>query len=129
MKKQLLIIDDDIGIRSLLEFYLKKYYEVTVKSNGLEALLWLETGNIPDIIIVDINMPELGGYEFVRLIRGSGFFRDIPLMVLSGLTDDKVKMRCFAEGANLYMTKPFNPDMLLINLRTLINGEDEYYYA
>ncbi len=122
MKEHILIIDDDMGIRSLLEFYLSRFYSVTTKSNGLEAMLWLENGNIPDLILVDINMPEIGGYEFLKLVRSSGFFQDIPVVILTGLLDDEVKSKCIQHGVDGFFTKPFNPNHLLTQINTLLHA-------
>lgn len=121
MRERILVIDDDIGIRSLLELYLNRFYAVTSKSNGLEAMLWLENGNIPDLIIVDINMPEIGGYEFLKLIRSSGFFQDIPVIILTGLDEWDIKEKCFQQGVNAFVTKPFNPSHLLSQIGSLLN--------
>lgn len=121
MREHILIVDDDFGIRTLLEFYLGRYYKVTSKSNGLEAMMWLENGNTPDLIIVDINMPEIGGYEFLKLVRSSGFFQDIPVIILTGLDDEDVKQKCLQQGSNGFVTKPFNPNRLLSHISTLLD--------
>lgn len=123
MREHILVVDDDLGIRTLLEFYLGRYYTVTSKSNGLEAMLWLENGNIPDLIIADINMPEIGGYEFLKLVRSSGFFQEIPVIILTGLDDAEVKEKCFQQGGNDFMTKPFNPNRLLSQIDLLLNSK------
>lgn len=121
MREHILIVDDDFGIRTLLEFYLGRYYKVTSKSNGLEAMMWLENGNTPDLIIVDINMPEIGGYEFLKLVRSSGFFQDIPVIILTGLDDEDVKQKCLQQGSNGFVTKPFNPNRLLSHISTILD--------
>lgn len=121
MKGHILIIDDDLGIRSLLQFYLGRYYNVTSKANGLEAMLWLEKGNFPDLIIVDVNMPEIGGYEFLKLVHSSGFFQDIPIVVLTGLNELEIKEKFCREGVNGFMTKPFNPNILLNEVNCLLS--------
>ncbi len=66
MKKQILAVDDDSSIRELLEFLLRNNYNVITKKDGMEAMMWLSEGNIPDLIITDIDMPRLNGYEFFR---------------------------------------------------------------
>ncbi len=122
MKKHILIIDDDLGIRSLLQFYLGRHYTVTAKANGLQAMLWLEKGNFPSLIIVDVNMPELGGYEFLKLIRSSGFFQDIPTVILTGSDEGDTRENFYKEGANGFMTKPFNPNVLLSQVDSLLHA-------
>ncbi|MCF8235771.1 MAG: response regulator [Bacteroidales bacterium] len=85
MKKKILVIDDELSIRMLLENFLKKDYDVVTKNDGMEALKWMEDGNIPDLVVADIQMPNLDGYEFIKNIRASGYFKDIPLIMLSGI--------------------------------------------
>jgi DNA-binding response OmpR family regulator len=120
MKKKILVIDDERTIRVLLENFLKEYI-VTTKNDGLEGLSWLQEGNMPDLIIADIQMPNLDGYEFVKQLRASGFFKDIPLIVLSGIESTAEKVKCLKLGANDYIVKPFNPEELLIRIELLIS--------
>ena len=120
MKKKILVIDDERTIRVLLENFLKEYI-VTTKNDGLEGLSWLQEGNMPDLIVADIQMPNIDGYEFVKQIRASGFFRDIPLIVLSGLESSTEKVKCLKLGANDYLVKPFNPEELALRIELLIS--------
>jgi DNA-binding response OmpR family regulator len=112
MKKTLLALDDEISILKILDFYFGKSYNVIAKQNGKDALEWMQQGVIPDIIIADINMPELNGVEFIRQIRASGFFKDVPLIMLSGNESSADKIKCLKAGADDYMIKPFNPEEL-----------------
>lgn len=121
MKEHILIIDDDLGIRALLQFYLSKHYHVTTKANGLEAMLWLEKGNFPDMILVDANMPKVDGYDFLKLVRSSGFFQSIPVLVLTGSCEIDVREKFYQAGANGFMTKPFNPSKLLQEVMLLLS--------
>jgi CheY-like chemotaxis protein len=84
VKKRILLVDDEVAILKLLEFILKKDYDLVVKNNGFDALTWLDNGNMPDLIISDMEMPYFDGADFVRSLKVSGYFRDIPLIVLSG---------------------------------------------
>jgi len=120
MKKKILVIDDERTIRVLLENFLKDYI-VTTKNDGLEGLSWLQEGNMPDLIVADIQMPNLDGYEFVKQLRASGFFKEIPLIVLSGIESTAEKVKCLKLGANDYIVKPFNPEELLIRIELLIS--------
>ena len=114
------MIDDERTIRVLLENFLKEYI-VTTKNDGLEGLSWLQEGNMPDLIVADIQMPNIDGYEFVKQIRASGFFRDIPLIVLSGLESSTEKVKCLKLGANDYLVKPFNPEELSLRIELFIS--------
>jgi len=112
MKKTLLALDDEISILKILDFYFGKTYNVVAKQNGKEALEWMQQGVIPDVIVADINMPELNGIEFIKQIRSSGFFKDIPLIMSSGNEGSAEKIKCLKSGADDYLIKPFNPEEL-----------------
>ncbi len=121
MKKKILVIDDELSIRMLLENFLKKTYNVVTKSDGMEGLAWLEEGNIPDLIVADIQMPNLDGYEFVKNLRSSGYFKHIPIVMLSGIESSTEKIKCLKLGADDYIVKPFNPEELAIRIELLIS--------
>ncbi len=121
MKKKILVIDDELSIRMLLENFLKKTYTVVTKNDGMEGLGWLEEGNIPDLIVADIQMPNLDGYEFVKNLRASGYFRHIPIIMLSGIESSSEKIKCLKLGADDYIVKPFNPEELAIRIELLIS--------
>ena len=112
MVKKLLAVDDEKSILMILNHVFGKKYEVIQKTNAKEALEWMQQGNIPDVIIADMNMPEISGYEFIHQIRSSGFFRDAPLVMLSGNESTADKIKCLKAGADDYMVKPFNPEEL-----------------
>ncbi len=120
MKKQILAVDDDSSIRELLEFLLRSDYDVITKKDGMEAMMWLSEGNLPDLIITDVDMPRLNGYEFFKNVRRSGFYRDIPIMVLSGLENSKLIITCLQQGADDYILKPFNPESLYAKIERVL---------
>ena len=91
---KILVIEDHDSIRILLGNFLSKNFNVFTKENGFEALLWLGNGNIPDFIILDLDMPRMGGLEFLKNIRGSGFYRNIPVIVVSGEESLTLKSQC-----------------------------------
>lgn len=111
MNKSILIIDDEINIGLLLENFLSSSYLVTFKNEGKDALLWLEN-NIPDLVICDIQMPGLNGYEILTSIRSRGFTVHTPVIMLSANSESKEKIKCYQLGAQDYLTKPFNPEEL-----------------
>ena len=125
--RKMLIADDDLGMRMLLENFFSEKFVVTVKENGLEALKWMQKGNVPDFIIVDIVMPELDGYEFIKNVRSSGYFKRVPIIMLSGLENSKEKIKCLKLGADDYMIKPFNPEELSVRVENIINRMSDFY--
>ena len=109
MRHKILIIDDEQTIRLLLENFLSKNYDVIAKKDGTEALLWLE-GNLPDLIIYDLQMPNMNGYEFIKEVRQRGFTKHTPIMMLSAngeRSEDRIK--CYQLGAQDFLAKPFSP--------------------
>ncbi len=111
MKHKILIVDDEKSIRILLENFLAKEHDVVAKSDGSEALDWLE-GNIPDLIICDIQMPNMDGYEFVEHVRERGYTKHTPIIMLSGAESSKERIKCYKLGAQDFLVKPFNPEEL-----------------
>lgn len=112
--KRILAIDDEQSIRLILETTLKKKYEVVTKNDGEEGYYWMiKEKNMPDLIICDIQMPNLDGYNFLKRIRNSGFFGDIPIIMLSGEEQSKERVKCYQLMAQDYLTKPFNPVELI----------------
>ncbi len=111
MKHKILIIDDEPSIRLLLENFLSKTYDVIVKSDGMDALEWLE-GNLPDLIICDIQMKNLDGYSFLEKLRHRGYTKHTPVIMLSGVESSKERIKCYQLGAQDFLSKPFNPEEL-----------------
>ena len=121
VKKKILLVDDEIAILKLLEFILKKDYELVIKNNGFDALTWLDNGNIPDLIISDMEMPYFNGADFVRSLKVSGYFRNVPVIVLSGSeTLENIKTKIPYE-INGLMSKPFNPGILKDKIKFILN--------
>jgi len=111
MKHKILIIDDERSIRLLLENFLAKDYQTISKTDGMEALEWLE-GNLPDLIICDIQMPNMDGYQFLEKVRERGYTKHTPVLMLSGAESSKERIKCYKLGAQDFLVKPFNPEEL-----------------
>lgn len=121
IRKRILLVDDEIAILKLLEFILKKDYELIIKDNGFDALTWLDSGNIPDLIISDMEMPYFDGADFVRSLKTSGYFREVPVIVLSGSDSlENIKTR-IPYPINELISKPFNPSILKDKIKIILN--------
>lgn len=118
---KLLVIDDKETLSELVAQFLGKTFDVTTKTNGMEALAWLQQSNMPDLIITDLQMPKMGGLEFIENVKQSGFFSEIPVMVLSCKSGSKDRIECLKAGAVDYMVKPFNPEELLIRIENILH--------
>lgn len=111
--KKILIIEDDEPLCWLLDRILKGKFEVTILQNGLDALAWLSSNNLPELIISDLHMPSLDGIELLENIQTSGILRNIPVIILSGSEDAEKRKKCLALGASSYIIKPFEPQLLI----------------
>ncbi|HTH55937.1 MAG TPA: response regulator [Cyclobacteriaceae bacterium] len=113
MKKQILVIDDDMAMRCLLQNMLSEKYDVSCADNGLEACYRLSADNIPDLIISDMCMPEMDGLELLKALGASGLYKNIPVIILSTLEDNHTRERCLGHGAIAYLSKPFEAQELM----------------
>jgi DNA-binding response OmpR family regulator len=95
-------------------------------SNGMDALFYLQSGNLPDVIICDVEMPVLNGFDFIRRIRESGYFDEVLLIMLSGKEESADKIKCFEMGADDYVLKPFNPRELIARIKRRLESREIY---
>ena len=109
-KTNILILEDHDSVRLLLGTTFRgEQYHVVTKKDGIEGMAWLAAGNIPNMIILDINMPRLNGLDFMRQINRSGLYKDIPVIMLTANDDEDDIIEAFALGIQNYVQKPFNP--------------------
>lgn len=120
MRKQILVVDDEISILKLLNFVLSKEYDLIIKNSGVEAINWLEQGNDPDLIISDLQMPYFDGSLFVRNLKISGYYRDTPVILLSGAEDLKDRVNNMPFKVEGILEKPFNPATLKTMIKDLV---------
>ncbi|MDP4114976.1 MAG: response regulator [Bacteroidota bacterium] len=121
MKKVILIADDSATIRKFVSVALKlKGFDIISVSDGMEALEKLPTENI-NLIITDLNMPNMDGFELIKSIRSSSDFKEIPIIILSSLSkNEEIEMgiKC---GANAYLVKPFDQKRILYEVSKFLN--------
>lgn len=117
MKKTILIVEDENDIVELLKLYLEsENYKVLTSSNGLECLEILKTNSV-DMIIADIMMPKMNGYELIKEIRNKDL--KIPIIIISAKNMDNDKIVGLNIGADAYITKPFNPLEVIAQVKAL----------
>jgi DNA-binding response OmpR family regulator len=132
MKKEILAIDDSKAIRFLLQTVLSKEYQVITMPDGCSAMYWLSRKNLPDLIIVDPQLPDMDNWELVQHLSSSGIYGDIPIFALSGLDIDETRIKCLEYGVSEYFLKPFNPLDLLGSINNLMKKQPvskEYFKA
>lgn len=120
-KNKILLVDDEPGVRESVQAYLEygDDLEVQVAGNANEAYKLLEK-ETPDLIISDIMMPEIDGYQFLQTIRQDSRFQDLPVVFLTarGMTGDRIEG--YNAGCDAYLPKPFEPDELEAIVRNLL---------
>jgi len=112
VKKQILIIDDEITILKLLSFVLSSAYDLTIKTSGVDALTWLEEGHSPALILSDLEMPYFDGSSFIYNLKISGFYRNTPIIILSGASNLQERVAQMPFKVDAFVPKPFNPTQL-----------------
>jgi two-component system, chemotaxis family, chemotaxis protein CheY len=119
MGKKILAVDDSSSIRKMVEFALKsKGFKVTTAEDGQEAYEFLAK-ELPDAIILDINMPRMDGFEFLRKIKADDAYSALPVMMLTTEGQDKDRERAQSLGAGHYIVKPFKPSELIAAVEKL----------
>jgi len=120
MKKSIVIAEDNPHMRFLLQEFLKEDYNVTAFDNGSQMLSWLQSGNLADVVIADINMPQMNGWEVLCNLKASAFFKDIPVVILSATEKSQERIRFLSNGAEDFLMKPFNPQELNLRISNII---------
>lgn len=121
MKKIILVADDSPTIRKFVSFSLAaEGYKIVTASDGMDALEKLPKEKF-DLIITDLNMPNLDGFELVKSVRDTAEYKDIPIIILSSLDSEQDLTRGLEMGANAYLNKPFNPQRILYEVSKFLN--------
>jgi two-component system chemotaxis response regulator CheY len=120
MAKTILIVDDSASMRQLISFTIKDAgYDAVVAENGKDAL-GKTAGVKIDMVITDLNMPEMDGITFIRSLRDRSEFRYVPIIMLTTEAQDAKKQEGRAAGASGWIVKPFSPEKLLDVVRKFI---------
>ncbi len=109
----ILIVEDQIAMRYLLETFLGRTYEVVSCRDGLEAFSWLAVGNVPALVVLDLAMPRLDGMTFLTQLRSSGWYREVPVIVVSADGAEMDAQQCAQLNVADVLVKPFDPKRLL----------------
>lgn len=112
-KRKVLVIDDEPAMHHLVQIILEvEGFEIVGMGNQTEAAEAVTSGK-PDLIILDIMMPEVDGFEILRMLKGDEETRDIPVIVLTVRNMEEDVRKAKSLGADIYMTKPFQPSELV----------------
>ncbi|RME40861.1 MAG: response regulator [Deltaproteobacteria bacterium] len=108
----ILVIEDQRAMRYLLQTHLGRHFEVVACRDGLEAFAWMAAGHIPALIVLDLSMPRLDGFAFLTQLRASGWYRDVPVIVVSADAEDLSERQRRQWHIQAVLTKPFDPQTL-----------------
>jgi DNA-binding response OmpR family regulator len=122
---RILVIEDDADIRSICEhIFTWAGHQVAVALDGAQGLELVESFE-PDVIALDIMMPGIDGFSVLAALRGSATTRAIPVVIVSARTLNADRLRAFEAGADDYVSKPFDPNVLLRVLERVCQGSPE----
>jgi two-component system chemotaxis response regulator CheY len=122
--KNVLVVEDSKAIRSMMRVSLEEagdFFAVEA-GNGFEALKALPTRSF-NLIITDINMPDINGLELISFVRSNPAYKDIPLIIVSTEKSDEDKKRGLALGASSYLVKPFTKSDLMTAVKKVLEGK------
>src|SRR5215218_2967002 len=119
----ILVVDDSATMRRMVIASLRGLGAVSFDEaqSGLEAIERLSVGPV-DLIVLDLNMPDVHGLEVLRFVRSHDRFRTLPVVVLTTRGDDESRTTALGEGATRYLTKPFQPTALVPEIRSLLDA-------
>lgn len=122
--KDVLVVDDSKVMREMIIACLRGQDSLgfSQASSGLEAIEQLSLRPF-DLVVLDLNMPDIGGLEVVEFIRGQDRLSTLPILVVTTRSDDASQDSVMAAGASRYMTKPFTPEQIVAEVRSLLDGQ------
>ena len=119
-KNRILIVDDSDFITALISEYFGEKFDINTVGNGEEALHFLRENGSVDLIVSDLNMPEMNGLQLQKMLKNSLIFRDIPFIILSSDGGTEKKIECLKSGVMDFVEKPFNPEELMVRCINII---------
>lgn len=121
VKKKVLIVDDKPTIAKVIQVYIAETFDCVFFEDPIQAIAWLNKGNFPDLIISDINMPNMSGVDFLDYVKKNDLFKSIPFVILSSEDSTSQKIALLEKGADDYISKPFNPMELKVRLKKIVS--------
>ena len=124
LSKHILVVEDEPDTAELLEFHLENAgYKVTITEDGYQALKKIHKLR-PDLLILDLMIPEIDGFEVCRLIRKDPANESLPVMMCTAKSDETSKIQGLDFGADDYVTKPFSPREVVLRVKNLLKRSD-----
>ncbi len=123
MGKTVLVVDDSVSMRQMVSFTLTGAgYEVVEAADGKEAVDKLNGGAKPNLVITDLNMPNMDGISLIKAIRGMAPHKFTPILMLTTESSEAKKKEGQGAGATGWIVKPFNPEQMLSTIKKVLPG-------
>ena len=119
-KQAILVVEDSKELQDYLNILLGDTYALHAVSNGKEAIQWLEHGNRCDLVLSDVLMPEMDGYQLLKWLKRQDHFRHIPVIMLTAKKESEDRLRALRIGVDSYITKPFMAEELKVTIHNLL---------
>ena len=117
---RVLVIEDDPVIAYLIEHLLaRRGFVVEIAADGRQAQQMVNTLSPPAVVVLDVMLPFVGGFELVERMRDSPLWADVPILMLTSKANESYVVRAFGAGVDDYVTKPFRPDELVARVQHL----------
>ena len=126
--RRVLVVEDDADVADYLKQLLGHYFQVEVVMDGATALEMVDQ-QVPDLVVSDIMMPGMNGYELTRRLRDDSRTTVIPIILLTALNSENTRLKGIERGADAYITKPFDPKLLISTCRQLLEKQDKMRHA
>jgi chemosensory pili system protein ChpA (sensor histidine kinase/response regulator) len=121
----ILVVDDSVTVRKVTTRFLEREgYIVHTAKDGVDALAQLQELR-PDLMLLDIEMPRMDGFEVAKNVRSSARLKDLPIIMITSRTGDKHRDHAFSLGVNKYMGKPYQEDALIGGIQELLDNKTE----
>lgn len=121
-KRTAVVVEDDQIIATLLEDLLGRHgFEVSMASDGRQAMDLIDGAQPPALVLLDVMLPYVDGFELLRKIRGQATWKAVPVIMLTAKSQEQTIVRALDQGANDYIVKPFRPGELLARIRRFTN--------
>lgn len=119
---KILVVDDSASMRNMIVFALKNaQFETFEAADGNEAYQWVQKNPVVDLVLSDVNMPNMNGIELIKKLRALPDYRFIPILMLTTESSDDKKMEGKNAGATGWIVKPFNPEKLIATISKVIS--------
>ena len=123
IKKRILIVEDERALLNIVQLILRDSYDVEIAANGRLGLE-MATSNPPDLVLLDITMPEMDGWEVLKRLKDNPSTSMIPVILLTGKVEHESVLQGYKTGADYYIAKPFTRNQLLNGITMFLQSEN-----